>query len=316
MRKIVSGLVVFVLLSSSSFGQRVKSVKIGMASDIHLPTMHDGAARLTVFTDSMKVAKPDFIIQLGDFVTPAPAWAASYSVWQAYAGKKYDVIGNHEMDGGYSLEKALAFRNMPSSYYTLHSNGFQFIVLDANDKKFPDEKGYRQYIGPTQLQWLVAELEKAKEPVVIFSHQGLGSYNGIDNQKEVRAILEGHNKSTKKGKVIACFNGHTHGDIAEAIEGIWYITINSMSYQWLGEEYSHIRYSEEIDKNFKWIKYTAPYKDPLFAVVEISTKGYIKITGRKSEYVGPSPWEIGFPEETKPYFRPQITSRNLRFTLK
>ena len=138
MRKIVTGLVVFVLLSSSSFGQRVKSVKIGMASDIHLPTMHDGAARLTVFTDSMKVAKPDFIIQLGDFVTPAPAWATSYSVWQAYAGKKYDVIVNHELDGGYSLEKELALRNMPSSYYTFLSKWFQFIVFDANDIKFPN----------------------------------------------------------------------------------------------------------------------------------------------------------------------------------
>ena len=72
----------------------------------------------------------------------------------------------------------------------------------------------------------------------------------------------------------------------------------------------------EVDKKFKWIKYTAPYKDPLFAVVEISTEGVIKITGRKSEYVGPSPWEIGFPAEKKPYYRPQITSRELSFTLK
>jgi predicted phosphodiesterase len=316
MKKLVSVIIFFVLLTSVAVGQHKKTIKIGICSDVHLPTMHDGKERLTTFLDSMKIAKPDFIIQLGDFVTPAPAWTESYDPWKTYQGKKYNVIGNHEMDGGYSLEKALEFRNMNSSYYTFSSNGFQFIVLDGNDKKSPDQKGYREYMGPTQVQWLKETLKNSKEPIVIFSHQGLGSYNGIENQKEVRAILEEHNVSTHKAKVIACFNGHTHGDIAEDIQGIWYITINSMSYQWLGEEYPHVRYSEEVDKNFKWIKYTAPYKDPLFAVVEISTGGYIKITGRKSEYVGPSPWEIGFPEEKKPYFRPEITSRNLPFTLK
>lgn len=316
MKKLLSVLAIFILLTSAAFGQKVKTIKIGICSDVHLPTMHDGKERLTSFLDSMKTAQPDFIIELGDFVTPAPAWTSSFEPWKNYTGKKYNVIGNHEMDAGYSLEKALDFRNMPASYYTFRSNGFQFIVLDGNDKKFPEQKGYREFIGPVQVQWLQETLKKAKEPVIIFSHQGLGSYNGLENQKDVRAILEKHNTSTRKAKVIACFNGHTHGDIAEEIQGIWYVTINSMSYQWLGEEYPHIRYSEEVDKNFKWIKYTAPYKDPLFAVVEISTDGYIKITGKKSEYVGPSPWEIGFPEETKPYFRPEITSRNLPFTLK
>ncbi len=119
----------------------------------------------------------------------------------------------------------------------------------------------------------------------------------------------------KNNKIIASFNGHTHNDWAEEVNGIWYISINSMSYKWLGEEYAHIRYSEEVDKNFKWIKYTAPYKDPLFAVVTISTKGIIKIKGRQSEYAGPSPWEVGYPIEYKPYTTAQITDRELHFKL-
>ena len=86
-----------------------------------------------------------------------------------------------------------------------------------------------------------------------------------------------------------------------------------MAYKWLGEEYAFIRYSEAIDKNFKWIKYTAPYKDPLYAVVEISKAGYIRIACKKSEWVGPSPWEVGYPEEHRPYTAPQITARELNF---
>ena len=88
-----------------------------------------------------------------------------------------------------------------------------------------------------------------------------------------------------------------------------------MAYKWLGEEYKYIRYSQEVDKDFKWIKYTAPYKDPLFATVEISTSGYIKIMGKESEYVGPSPWELGYPEHLKKYVKPQITSRTLEFSI-
>ena len=70
-----------------------------------------------------------------------------------------------------------------------------------------------------------------------------------------------------------------------------------MSYQWMGDDFMHIRYNDEVDKNFKWIKYTAPHKEPLFTTVEISTEGYIKIDGKQTEWEGPSPWEVNYPED-------------------
>ena len=86
-----------------------------------------------------------------------------------------------------------------------------------------------------------------------------------------------------------------------------------MSYKWLGEEYGHVRYSEQIDKDFKWIKYTAPYKDPLYTVIEISTKGTISIAGKKSEWVGPAPEKVGFPVQNSEYEVPEIRARILKF---
>ena len=81
-------------------------------------------------------------------------------------------------------------------------------------------------------------------------------------------------------------------------KGIHYLQINSMSYQWLGGDYQHVRYSKEVDEKFPWIKYTVPYKDSLFAVVTIDTaRGFLEIEGRQSEFVGPSPWEIGASRE-------------------
>ena len=308
------------LISSCSSNKDIAIIRIGMCSDVHLPTMHDSEKRITSFIDSMKIAKPDFIIELGDFGIPAEKYAPYFSIWNSFPGFKYHLIGNHEMDGGTSLEEALSYREMKKSYYSFLQNGFKFIVLDGNDKKDRNQKGYRTFMGNEQLVWLKNELKNAKNPIVIFSHQGIGTdpnnpgeRYSIENSIEVRKIFEDHNKVNKGNRIICCFNGHTHHDFAEDINGIWYITINSMAYKWLGEEYEFIRFSEEVDKNFKWIKYTAPYKDPLYTVVEISTEGYIKMSGKKSEYIGPSPWELGYPDHLRKFVRPEITERLLKF---
>ncbi len=294
-------------------------VTFGICTDVHLPTMHDSEYRIRTFIDSMKVTQPDFIIELGDFIIPKEQYAGYFATWNSFEGEKFHVIGNHEMDGGTSREAALAYRNMKSSYYSFEKHGFHFIVLDGNDKKNPDVKGYQQFIGPEQVAWLKNDLENTKFPVIVFSHQGLNLYPGADenygveNYREIQTILEKHNADHPKQKVIACFNGHTHWDVADQVNGIYYITLTSMAYHWLGDDYVHVRYSDEVDKNFKWIKYTAPFKEPLWAVVEISSEGYIKVKGRESEWVGPSPWELGYPEQFRQYMRPAISDRYLKF---
>lgn len=316
-------LVIFLFfLIDCSPKKELKTVRIGMCSDVHLPTMHDAEMRITSFMDSMKIAKPDFIIELGDFGIPKEEFAPYFSLWNSFKGPKYHVIGNHEMDGGTSVEEAVAYRNMERSYYSFSQNGFQFIVLDGNDKQFADQKGYKSFMGKDQVDWLKEQLKLATSPIVIFSHQGIGSdpnnpgeRYSIENAEEVRKIFEDHNQINKSTRVIACFNGHTHHDFAEELNGIWYITINSMAYKWLGDEYEHIRYSEKVDKKFKWIKFTAPYKDPLYTTVEISTEGYIKMSGKMSEYVGPSPWELGYPEHLRKFVKPQITERLMEFSI-
>ncbi len=310
------------LCTNCSSEKEVKTIRIGICSDVHLPTMHDSEKRISSFIDSMIIAKPDFIIELGDFGIPSEKYAPYFSIWNSFPGLKYHVIGNHEMDGGTSLDEAVAYRKMKNSYYTFSKNGFKFIVLDGNDKKEENQKGYRSYMGKEQLDWLKNELKIARKPIVIFSHQGIGTdpnnpgeRYSIENSLDVRKIFENHNKQNKSNRVICCFNGHTHHDFAEEINEIWYITINSMSYKWLGEEYEYLRYSKEVDKKFRWIKFTAPYRDPLYTVVEISTEGYIKMSGKKSKYVGPSPWELGYPEYLKKYVRPQITERLMKFSM-
>jgi len=288
-------------------------ITFGVVADVHKDMMFDADERLGAFTEEMNRSKVDFTIQLGDFCRPYPKNDTFLAVWNSFEGPVYHVLGNHDMDGGFTREQTMAYLGMPGNYYAFDLKGFHFIVLDGNDRTDPPQEGYAHYIGERQKQWLASDLANNENPVVIFSHQSLNDEWMVENGNEIRRLLEEHNMNAEKGRVIACFNGHSHYDAAEEIGGIWYICINSMSYQWLGEEYQYIRYSKALDSLYPWIKYTAPYKDPLYAKVVISGNGKIRIQGTTSEWIGPSPSDLGYPEERKDRMVPWISDRELEY---
>lgn len=271
-------------------------IRFGVCADVHHDVMHDGEARLRGFISMARKDELEFIIQLGDFCRPYERNRAFLSIWEEFERARYHTLGNHDNDGGFKWEQVMEFWKMPRRYYSFDHGGWHFVVLDGNEIK-PGKRapGYPRYIGAEQQDWLRADLKKTEAPVIIFSHQSLEDPEGLENAAEVRSILEQVNKTAGWPKVGACFSGHHHIDYATQLEGIHYVQVNSMSYKWLGEKYQHVRYSAEIDKRHPFIKYTAPYKDALFATFELSADG-IRITGRRSEFVGPSPWEMGYPE--------------------
>ncbi|MBL7970399.1 MAG: metallophosphoesterase [Prolixibacteraceae bacterium] len=273
-------------------------LRFGICADIHKDIMCDADSRLKTFIDAASDKKTDFIIQMGDFCRPYDYNREFLSVWNSYPGEKHHVIGNHDTDGGFTREKVIEFWGSPASYYSFDTDGVHFIVLDGNDKNPSPSKapGYARFIGDEQKEWLKNDLRATQLPCILFSHQSLENTDlGIENQSKIRQLLEDENKISGFKKVIACFSGHHHIDYATEINGIYYIQINSMSYFWLGDQYKTIRYSDEVDNKYPWIKYTAPYRDPLFAFVEIDSKS-IRIEGRKSEFVGLTPKELDYPE--------------------
>ncbi|MCJ7716945.1 MAG: hypothetical protein MUO54_10570, partial [Anaerolineales bacterium] len=129
---------------------------------------------------------------------------------------------------------------------------------------------------------------------IVFCHQGLDNdLGGIHNATESRLVLEQANENADFQKVQFVFSGHHHQDYYNHINGIHYLQINSMSYQWLGEEYQHISYSQEVDNKYPWIKYTVPYKDPIWAIADFSEEKTFRLFGKISEFVGPSPEDLG-----------------------
>ena len=225
----------------------------------------------------------DFIIQLGDFCFPKPENRSFLNLWNTYPGPKYHVLGNHDMDVS-SKEETREFWEMSSNHYSFDRMGFHFVVLDANflnhDGKYFDydtanfyvNDGLRTWIDPPQIDWLKNDLQKTKLPTIIFSHQSLvNDLWGVKNRSIIQRIFEEENVRSGFKKVLACFNGHNHIDAWRKLNGIYYIDINSMSYQWLGEKYqTEVRYPSEIYQKYPMIKNMATYRDSLFAFVHIS----------------------------------------------
>lgn len=298
---LLAGSAILTFPSALYAGNEKKNLRFAICADMHKDIMHDADQRLQTFIDAANKQRPDFIIHLGDFCRPYETNLGFLSIWNSFSGDKHHVLGNHDMDGGFSREQVLDFWKSPAKYYSFDKNGYHCIVLDGNDKNPSPDKasGYSRFIGEEQMNWLKKDLETTSLPCLLFSHQCLDENpDGIENRQQIRTILENENKRSGFQKVMASFSGHHHTDYANQINGIYYIQINSMSYQWLGDKYQTIRYSKETDEKYPWIKYTVPYKEPLFALVEI-TPVEIHIKGTKTTFVGPTPDELGCPESPK-----------------
>ena len=284
-----------------------KSITFGLVADAHQDIMHDAIPRLEAFIKTTLEKNTDFNIQIGDFCEPKAKNQDFLKVWNQYKGPKYHVLGNHDMDSS-TKEVTINFWDMNDKYYSFDQKGFHFVVLDANylnlEGKFVDyskgnfyiDSSHRTWIDPMQIEWLKADLEQTNLPTIIFSHQGLANDAwGVKNRTSIQKLLESINEKAGFSKVIACFNGHNHIDTYRTINGIHYIDINSLSYQWLGDKYQcFTRYSEELYKTHPALSKLAPYQDPLYSIITINDQQLI-VEGQKSTWLGPSPEDLGMP---------------------
>jgi len=308
----------YALINPLAFGSTDNQslIRFGLIADVHQNTMHDGFQRLTAFINGMNEAKVDFICQLGDFCWPHEPNRKFMDQWNDFKGARYHVLGNHDMDHGFTRDQTEAFYGMPGKYYSFNQKGVHFIVLDGNE---PGGKssGYKRFISATQLDWIAQDLSKTSLPTIAFIHQGLDDpASGIENSEAVRRVFEQSKTADGRSKVVACFCGHHHDDQARQINGIHYIRINSASYYWMGEKFKHEVYGKEIHEKYAWISSTAPYAETLWAIVEIDLNSKsLTVIGKKTAWVGPSPWERGMTkQDANPEFvAPQISNRKVRF---
>ena len=305
-------------------------VKFGIFADLHVDIMHDGEQRLEKFLDACRKEDVDFVIHLGDFCYPdenrisvtrpemrpinienalkVPTYANKekiHSMYMNFEKPSYHVLGNHDCDMCTKRQVLDYYGAKYDPYYSFDVGGVHFVALDGNFTKINGEyvdyangnyfnrDGEIPFFSDEEIKWLKRDLAATPYPSVLFSHQGIaGGWACIQNSEEVKKVLK-----EAPNKVLLAINGHEHVDRLVEVDDIWYMCLNSMSCLWLDLDFTCMgRYSAEIDEKYPNIRYTAPYKDPLFAIIEIDDNG-INIKGVQSEWVGPSPEELGSKED-------------------
>lgn len=287
------------------------ALRFGLIADLHQDIMHDAVDRVTAFVNDMTAEGVDWVLQLGDFCWPHDRNRLFLEAWNRFAGPRYHVLGNHDMDGGFTREQAVAFLGMPGRHYAFSRGGVKFVVLDGNDPGGA-AAGYHRFVAAEQLAWLDRELRDGTQPVIVFIHQALDHPQGIENQADVRRLLERPRLADGSPRVLAVFCGHHHQDWLREIAGIHYLQINSASYYWVGEAHAHASYPAAVHEAHPWIRMTCPYREPLWAVVSLDLgTGRLAVEGRRSEWVGPDPWEAGLSRQACPpgSVRPAMTDR-------
>ncbi len=292
-------------------GERVRFV---VYSDLHQDLIPDAPERLQTIIDAARKAHAGFMINLGDLAFPIAENRIITDLLDSSGIRQYHALGNHDMDRS-DKQTYLDFTGLENPYYTFDSGIFRFVVLDTNF--FTDRQGNeipyangnyfsgateRDIVNREQLEWLDRQLTDRSKIYVLFMH---APDTGID------PVLEA---ARQRGICVAAvFSGHLHSDNYELRGGIHRIHINSASYLWGGEAfYSKDRYPDSVYRRYSQLPYMAPYRIPLYAIVEISASGKIRIQGIRGEWLSPAPR----PEQldTKPYpTSPSVSDRKLRF---
>jgi len=293
------------------------SVRFAVFADLHTDYINDAEERISVFLQSAQDAEVDFALQLGDFLQPCKESRTEQErilpLIRQQPFPLYHVPGNHDMD---AFSKADVFQLWDAAPlpFSFTQGGVHFVFLDTcyyrkDGRDYPYDSGdYKTIPDGAQiavlpeetLRWLKEDLAAADAPAVLFSHHSLTeSRTGIRNPKEFRAAVQ----DAPHG-ILLCVCGHEHVDRLEEKDGIRYLCLNSISYYWAGGNFGHTTYGPEIEAAHPLLRQVFPYRDPLFAIIEI-TDCSVTVHGRRSQIVGALPEEMHF---TKPGLTDPVTA--------
>ena len=219
-------------------------LRIGMITDLHhadkapAGTRHyrETLTKLSEAASQFATSKPDFIVELGDFIDAAdsPETELRYLAevdkqFAAISADRHYVLGNHCVD---MLTKAefLGGVGKSESYYSFDRKGFHFVVLDMCFRSDGQPYGRKNSkwddanIPAAEVAWLRDDLKKATGKTIVLAHQRLDGETPqcAKNSAELRSVL------TESKKVAVVFQGHSHENDYKEVDGIHYCTLAAM----------------------------------------------------------------------------------------
>lgn len=223
----------FALLTDVHFGPKA-------SFEGKLRKLSHHAARLTgEFVARMNdVEHPELVVNLGDVVedeSPEADEAAYRTFIELLAPLTCPVLhvaGNHESMNLGDADLARLWKQEQPLHYSRVIGGIRFVVLRTRHRGQTDV-----HLPEEQVRWLTDVLHDSPERCVVLVHHPLGEMDLYGNRwfyewphiclvaerARVRRII------SASRKVIGVFNGHAHWNHCALLDGIPYITLQSMT---------------------------------------------------------------------------------------
>lgn len=182
-----------------------------------------------------KSFKPDFVVQGGDMIQDTNViddkknYKRGIAILSKLNCPVYHIVGNHELKylSIKYLKSTLGYKKL---YFNIDHKNFRFIFLFT--KRFYPSKEIK--LSSSQIKWLNQKLNTNKK-IIIFSHHSLVKVDTRGNfWFEGRPDLTFINNYHKFLKTIAgknvklVFNGHLHWNKKTIVNGVHYITVQSL----------------------------------------------------------------------------------------
>ena len=221
------------------------SLRIGLVTDIHSGPDMDTRLGSTAFPlldrfveEMARRFKPDLVVDLGDRINDVEAREDTERIrkvrsrLESIGVPALFLYGNHDLInvGPAEQQRLLGKRG---DYESLDFRGVHLILLNSQDPTFGGVGGT---LSDVQLEWLEADLRNGEGPVVVFCHHPLNEQDVTPhwyfrdhpdfalavNRERARTLL------TRSRRVKAVFHGHMHWNHTAVIDGIPYITVESL----------------------------------------------------------------------------------------
>lgn len=225
------------------------ALTIGFVTDLHFGpqasydgklrklTQHASALTKEVVRRMNDELRPDLLVNLGDDIedeskeADLARYAECQDILRTAKAELVNVAGNHDTIHLNREELTRIWRREGPLFYSFDRGGFHFTVLHTLERKDVDVR-----IPQAQLEWCKADLAKTSLPAIVLMHHSASEQDLEDSlwfkgrtqlalvaeRKELRAIFE------QSKKVRAVVNGHVHRNHFDVIDGIPYVTVQSL----------------------------------------------------------------------------------------